>query len=178
MKSTQINLLSQDEFSSTPLGQISTWALSIGRWIVVITELIVIVAFLARFKLDRDIANLSDEINQKQAIIKAYAPFEKKFRETQTRLQVVNQALTQQYNYNSILGEINKSLPNDVVLSSINLDNTELEIKATALTEPGMAGMEATLKQSPLFKRVTLTRVDISGPDSGIEFQIKAQLAT
>ncbi len=179
MADLQINLLSQDDFSHTSLGRVSSWALSIGRWIVVITELIVIAAFIARFKLDRDIANLSDEINQKQAIIKAYAPFEAKFRTTQQRLQVADQALAQQSNYDSILAEINKALPNDVVLSSIDIKDTELTIKATALTEPGMAGMQAQLQQSPLFARVGLVKVDVQqGFESGIQFEIHAQLAT
>ena len=176
MKSA-INLLSHDDFSSTSLGKLSDWALSIGRWIVIVTELIVIAAFLVRFRLDRDIANLTEDLNQKNAVVNAYAQIEENFRQTQTRLQTISQAVNIQTDHQSILNEIGRSIPNDITLTQLAVEDTQLMIKALALTESGMAGMQQQLQFSPLFSNVSLTRVDIdNGFETGILFEIKAQI--
>ena len=64
-----VNLLTQDDFSSSPIGKVFLWALSVGRYIVVITELIVILSFLSRFKLDRDLTDVNEAIEKQKAII-------------------------------------------------------------------------------------------------------------
>jgi len=174
---SQINLLTTEDFRSTVLGKVSTWALSIGRWIVIITELIVILAFMARFKLDRDNSNLIEDINQKQAVIKAFSDFETIFRQTQTRLSTLSQATSQQKNVDLVLAELGKSIPTDVALVDVQLENGEIVIRAVAITEPGMAGMEQLMTQSSVFKQVSLVRVDIEDSfKSGIEFEIHAKL--
>ena len=178
MLQTKINLLSKTDLHASTVGRVASWSLSVGRWIVIITELIVIAAFGTRFKLDRDIAELNDEINQKAAIVKAYAPFEATFRETKQRLVVLDTALLQQQSIDQILTEIGYAIPDDVVLSSINLSQ-KLEIKGAALTETGMAGMHRYLEQSPLFSKVTLSRVSVDeSVVNGIQFEIRATLNT
>jgi hypothetical protein len=65
MPKKEINLLPKEEFEKKPLGKFLVWALSIGRYIVIFTELIVILAFLSRFKLDRDLADLNQSVREK-----------------------------------------------------------------------------------------------------------------
>jgi hypothetical protein len=70
MPKQEINLLPREEFEKKPIGKFLTWALSIGRYIIIFTELIVILAFLSRFKLDRDLSDLNQSIREKQAVIR------------------------------------------------------------------------------------------------------------
>jgi hypothetical protein len=54
-----VNLLPQDPFFETVFGRFLKWALSIGRYIVIFTELIVILSFASRFTLDRMVTDLT-----------------------------------------------------------------------------------------------------------------------
>src|SRR3989304_6667942 len=88
-KSThQINLLPQEQFAASTSGRILAWALSTFRIIVIITELVVILAFLSRFFLDAQNADLSEQIEQKSGIVAASSDFEKTFRQTQKKLEI------------------------------------------------------------------------------------------
>src|SRR3989344_3425468 len=64
-----INLIGEGDFSRTPIGRIVTWATTYGRYIMILTEIIVLLAFISRFSLDRKLTDLKEEITQKQAII-------------------------------------------------------------------------------------------------------------
>ena len=53
-----INLLPKTEFELSFWGRFIKWALSTGRYIIILTELVVIIAFMSRFKLDRDASDV------------------------------------------------------------------------------------------------------------------------
>ena len=67
-----INLVPKDPFFATIPGRVLKWALSAGRYIVIFTELVVIISFATRFTLDRQVTDLNDTITSKEAIINSY----------------------------------------------------------------------------------------------------------
>jgi len=85
-KSKQINLIPQDEFESSNFGRILKWALSTFRIVVIVTELIVMSAFLSRFWLDAKNSDLNEEINVNKSQIIAYKDIETEFRSLQKNL--------------------------------------------------------------------------------------------
>jgi Tfp pilus assembly protein PilN len=176
MPKKEINLLPREEFEKKPLGRFLTWALSAGRYIVIFTELIVILAFLSRFKLDRDLADLNQSIREKQAIIEASADFEKEFIFLQTRLAAIKKLKEQQLSFSQLVNIIGTLTPLDVAISNLSLGEEGLRINATALSEKGLGSFVANLSASPYFREVTLTSVAKSletGPE--IKFIINAQ---
>ena len=84
-KLTEINLLPKERWETGVLGKLLKWALNIGRYVVVFTELVVIGAFLYRFGLDRQLTDLKEEIGQKQALVESFGDFEAKFRDLQEK---------------------------------------------------------------------------------------------
>ena len=70
-KQPTINLIGEEEMAHTPVGRIVAWAVTYGRYIMIGTEIIVLLAFISRFSLDRKLTDLNDEVSQKQAIIDA-----------------------------------------------------------------------------------------------------------
>ena len=66
-----INLLPKSDFEASFWGKFLKWGVSSGRYLVILTELVVIVAFLSRFKLDWDYAAVRDRINGKRAVLAA-----------------------------------------------------------------------------------------------------------
>src|SRR5512144_1767398 len=87
-KSKSINLLPQEEFENSVLGRILRWATGSFRVIVIITEMVVMGAFLSRFWLDAQNSDLNDSIQIKSAQISAQKDFENQFRQIQKKLDI------------------------------------------------------------------------------------------
>ncbi len=177
MPKKEINLLPREEFEKKPIGRLLTWALSVGRYIVIFTELIVILAFLSRFKLDRDLADLNQSIREKQAIIEASAEFEKEFIFLQKRLATIKKITTGQTSTTRLIITLGSLTPVDVAISNLNFgEDNDVQIRAIALSEKGLGNFVANLSTSPYFKNINLASVSKrleTGPE--ISFSINAQ---
>lgn len=179
MPKKQINLLPQEEFEKKPLGKFLLWALTVGRWIVIFTELIVIMAFLSRFKLDRDISDLYDQIKQKQAIISSSSSFEQDFRFLQKRISEIQNLETKQIYVSSIFSAISAITPTDVVFSNFSYDEDGIRLTGIALSEEGLGSFLAGLTTSPNFTDVNLSSVSKkTGEEAGIRFTLTAKVLT
>src|SRR5689334_11570583 len=66
--------------------QFLSWALTVGRLLIIITETLALSVFLYRFVLDVQIIDLHDKIKQESAIIDNLKDQEESFRNLQTRL--------------------------------------------------------------------------------------------
>ena len=84
----QINLLPSRGLGSSTAGRVLSWILSTFRIIVIVTEIIVMVAFLSRFWLDAQNTDITEEMTQKQAVLAASLDFERKFKETKEKCVV------------------------------------------------------------------------------------------
>jgi Tfp pilus assembly protein PilN len=173
-KSAQINLLSKGDFSSTPLGQALRWVLGAGRWIITITQLIVISAFLSRFYLDRQISDLNDIITQKQAIARSFTVFEQQFLQTQSRLQLAGQILSAQLPYDRILEQINTNLPSDTQIRNVKIDSNHLTLTLASLLDSSIDTTTANLSAVDLFSDVKLSKISLETRDVYIEYEIQA----
>lgn len=169
----EISLLPKEDFERKPLGIFLIWALSVGRWVVVITELIVISAFLSRFYLDRRIADLHDEIFQKQAIVKALADFESDFRFLQFRLETIKQ-INRLATPNQIINEIVSNVPSDVTLSGLKYEEGNVEIEAVSFSQYGIDVFLNQLSLSKNLDKVRLAEVTKEKDKTEIVFKITA----
>lgn len=174
MPKNNINLLLQEDFEKKPLGKFLVWSLSAGRWIVIVTELIVIAAFLSRFKFDRDLTDLHEKIKQKQAIVQSYSQFEKDFRFFQERIAKIKTLYAQQTNSPEVLNAVASSLPNDVLLSQFSLEKTSLSITGIALSEEGLGNFMAGLLTSKKFKNIDVSAITRKSNEAGIRFSFTA----
>lgn len=173
----QIELLPREEWEKSSFGKFVKWALSVGRYIVIGTEMIVIAAFLSRFKLDRDLTNLYEEIKQKQAIVVANQDFEKEFRFLQTRLKLVQELQTDQQTQLELVDELASLIPVDVAFEDISIDNQKVKFTANALSEQGLASFIKNLESSKKFESLTLSDVSSGSKNKvGISFTVSGNL--
>lgn len=82
-----INLVSSGNKSS--FDSFIEWALTIGRFLVILTETIALITFISRFSLDRQLVNLHDEIKRDQQYIQAFSSSEVEFRNLQDKLSAI-----------------------------------------------------------------------------------------
>lgn len=166
-KTSAINLLPQEEFKQSPLGRILHWATTTFRTIVIITELIVIIAFLSRFWLDAKNADLNDVVRQNQTVIASYEDFEKEFRQVQQRIKIFS-GLTAKDTLSSFVTKAINFLPEDVKLVSISEVEDSLQVKAASASERSIVQFIANLSADPFFKEVKVTNAVASSENQAI----------
>lgn len=175
-REAQINLLPQEEFASSTLGRILTWLLSTFRIIVIISEMVVMAAFLSRFWLDAQNTDLNDELKQKQAIIASYSSFEKDFRLAQKRLSIFSALTSSSTPPSYYLGALSSFLPDSIILKSFSYTKGEAQIRASGTSEASIIQYLTSLETSNIFKDVAISQISVDEGDPFINFTVKVGL--
>lgn len=169
-----INLLPKDPFFNTVLGKTLKWALSVGRYIVIFTELIVIVSFITRFSLDRQVTDLNQSIDQKKNIIESYGDLENRIRHYQALLEQ-HQQIEQQHNLVAIFPELSRITPLDVQLESLSINPNGVTLAGTTLSQNSLTLLITNMQLSSLFQSINVGKIEADqGSKSGFQFEIKA----
>ena len=159
MPARQINLLPQDAFTTSTGGKLLYFAITVGRYVVVFTELIVILAFLSRFFLDRRISDLNDRIKQQVAVLDANRDFEETFRFVQGRLTSSSQILARQFSVTLFLDKVTPLVPQDINLTAVGYESGQMSLSGTAPTINDLRQLVFNLQTSNLFGDITLSNV-------------------
>lgn len=171
----KINLLPKDEFESSATGKLVKWAVNVGRWIVVLTEFVVICAFLSRFYFDTKLANLFDEVKQKQAIVDSALSFEENFRRLQTKIKIVKSLLAEEKKPTLFITEISQLLPFEISLTKISLNENTLVLTGSAYSERALNVLLSQLITHPKLEEVNLGNISSDKEkQTGIIFNISA----
>ncbi len=170
-----INLLGDSEMEHTPLGRIVSWAVTYGRYIMIGTEIVVLLAFISRFSLDRKLTDLKEEVTQKQDIIEANLPFEKEVRALQDKLAKIKTLVVQPVDPLNSLTMFQTLLPQGVSLQSYDLSRDKLTIQASAGSTGAFARFMANLQSSKNLKAIDIGDIK-RDPIIGIQFAFTAQI--
>lgn len=160
-KNKSINLLPQEEFDASVLGRTLKWAMGSFRIIVILTEMVVMAAFLSRFWLDAQNSDLDSSIKVAAAQISAQSDFEKEFRGVQKKLSIFKQITSVPTNSGKI-DLVSSKIPSDLLLTSINMQDNLIQIKGTAVSEVSVAQFISNLKSDPTVKKVSLDSIGSS----------------
>jgi Tfp pilus assembly protein PilN len=170
-----INLVPKDPFFETALGKILKWALSIGRYIVIFTELLVILSFVARFSLDRQLTDLNDSIQQKQSIIKSYGNLENEVLLIQAKIEEYQQ-IDQQKNITEIFPLLTKITPKNVRLENLSITPTRITMDGSVLSQDILNILINNFQLTPEFSKVVVGKIEASDDETeGLTFSISAQ---
>lgn len=172
-KNKSINLLPQEEFEASILGRVLRWTMGTFRIIVIVTEMIVMGAFLSRFWLDAQNSDLNDAVKVKNAQISAQADFETEFRGLQSKLGIIK-TLSQSALTSSRINKIVSKIPGDIILSSMSLDDATTQVKGSSGSELGIAQFITNLKSESTFKTVDIASINSSQDNPSVSlFTIK-----
>lgn len=172
-KKREINLLKQRRFEDTLPGKVLHWALSAGRVIVIITELVVIAAFLSRFWLDRMLTDLNEQNTALKSQVEAFSSFENEFRSLQERLSLYKNLVSSQSKYPKLVKEVASSLPAEVALTSLTVSENAIELKGKSISEGGLAGFIKALGGAQTIKDIKLADLSLeTGEQQLISFSL------
>ncbi len=172
----RINLLGSQDLEHTPWGRIVAWATTYGRYIMITTEIVVLLAFISRFSLDRKNTDLTEEVTQKQAILEANSSFEQSIRSIQQNISTAQLLLANQSKPVDVVSMMETVLPADVYLTSFSIINNKLTMEANAGSTAGFAQLISNFQAIKQFQNVALNGVTQS-PATGISFLLTADVA-
>ncbi|MDQ3008614.1 MAG: PilN domain-containing protein [bacterium] len=170
-----INLIPKDPFFESALGRTMRWALSVGRYIVIFTELVVIISFATRFSLDRQLTDLNDDINQKETIIQSYGDLEEEVRTAQGKINQYQQ-IEQQTNLIDVFPALSSITPRDVLLSDLTIRPGTVSLSGSTLSNNSLNLLINNIQLSPYFTKVSVDKIE-NAPDQspGFLFVIRAE---
>lgn len=135
----------------------------------------VIGAFLSRFKLDRELANLSAEIEGRKNVLTARAGVEKRFGIVQGRLDAASGLMASQMGVGGVLEKIVEKIPPGPKLSNLTIKGNRISLTATTYNEREMGEALSRMANEPSWKGVELTEVN-ADKEKGIRFSVKISL--
>ncbi|MCB9813384.1 MAG: PilN domain-containing protein [Pseudomonadales bacterium] len=169
----KINLIPKDPFFSTIIGKLLKWALSVGRYIVIFTELVVIMSFIARFTLDRQVTDLNSSINQKKQIILAYGDIEESFRTAQEKISQYEQT-EQEANIIDTFENLSKIMPDGIILEDLSIKPTTITISGQTFSQTSFNLLINNLQLSQDFTKIDVGEIESNKDKTGLSFRIRA----
>lgn len=174
-----INLLIRQDNKTQFYITLIKWLTSSGRFIVILVEFIVIIAFVARYKLDSDLANLHDKIQNQLPYIKSLQPAESQIRHIQFQLTTIKQIKDGDRDFSAVFSIIASLTPATIQITNITLDrtgsypNTQITISGNTPSNVELSAFINALKGNKTFTNVVLTNITLQGQS---KFVITADL--
>jgi len=125
-----INLMPKEEIGGV-LGETIHWVLTIGRYLIIGTEIVALATFGISLKLTIDKNNLNKSIENAQQSIDSKAGFEREFREVQAKLNNINDLRNRHFKSYLAIKEFNKLLPQGIKLTDLSISQTEISFSGS-----------------------------------------------
>jgi Tfp pilus assembly protein PilN len=171
-----VNLMPKDPFFQTTIGRSLKWTVSVGRYIVIFTQLVVIFSFLTRFFLDRQVTDLNVTINQQKTAIEAYSELERDFLFVQAQINDIKQ-LQQESNLIEVFPLLNETIPSNVIFDELSIKQNEVVFSGIALSQTAFNVLVSNVKLSPHFSDVSMDKVESRGENlPGLTFDMRARV--
>jgi Tfp pilus assembly protein PilN len=157
------------------LDQFISWAVTIGRALVIVVELVALGAFLYRFGLDRQLVDLHDKIKQEQNIVSFLKKNEDTYRNLQTRLELANNILINQTQITKTFQDILNLLPQDMILKTVTFSPSSMKIDATAQSVNSLSNFISNLKNYPTVSSVSIDKIETKTASAIINLTLTIQ---
>lgn len=173
-RNLKVNLLPPTEFELSFWGRFLRWAVTTGRYIIILTELVVILAFLSRFKLDEDLRNLNEQIETQVGFLESEQNQLSKFFRLQKRLTLADAELEAKTKIYELMDYVAQKTPSEIIIYQYTFAKGEILISATTLNEKSLGNMLTNMAQDRMWNSLDLTQIT-SDPLSGIKFTLSAK---
>ena len=152
------------------------WALSIGRLLVIITELIAVGAFLYRFTLDKQLIDLNSKIKSEQAIVQSFQTKENSYRNLQARLALASSTISMTDKRTKIFEDIVGFAPVGLTFNTVAIYPDSIQIDADASSVIPLSVFVNALKTYPAIDTVSINQIENKVNNATINITITATL--
>jgi hypothetical protein len=173
--SPRVNLLPSDRFEFSKTGKFLNWALTTGRYLVVLTELIVTMAFLSRFWFDKVLTDLREQRLQREVVVDSYKDFESAFLSAQSGFNFVKQTIDSSLKSEEELSVINGLTPKGVDYVQIQISPGKTSLSGFAVSASDFSSLLSGLESQERFSEITVKELRLSmSRKPGFDFDIEA----
>lgn len=151
------------------------WLLTVGRYIIIGTELVVFAVFISRFQLDTRLSDLNDKIKQEEAVVKSLEQVDANARALQIRLSEIKKLTGSQKNASDLLFRISQVVPETVSLNMLSQQGGMLTISAVSSQSKGFSVFVQNLRTLESLRNISITEVSKDETTGGVKFTITAQ---
>lgn len=160
-----LNLLKPQGNPKKIFAKLIYWLLSSGRFILVFVEALVLIAFVARFKLDADLASKKEAIEEQIPYIESLKPYEILIRNTQLKLSTIENIKKTLPDWSSVLNKIAVQTPLDVKITGIKITNNagsaNLNITGESPKNNDLNNFIANLKTDAAFSGISIASIGL-----------------
>lgn len=152
-----INLL-QPVYSPTDVvSTVYVWLTTIGKYLLIVVELVVLAVFFSRFILDERNNDLTEEINSQIALLNdaTWKQNNRVYTNYQTILSDIEIVRMGQRMNSEVVSEVTSSIPATITLRTFSLNGDRVSLTLTALNLDDIRVYETALKSSSRYSDVT-----------------------
>lgn len=172
-----IDLLKPQSEPQKLLVQAFKWTLSAGRFLIIFVEIIVLAAFLVRFKLDTDMADNKDAISQQLPFLEALKADEVLIRQTQSQLATLKDLKSKRLDFVSVMDKISAQTPSGITVTTLSIETgskSGLKMTGKAQNNDQLSTLLYGLRSDSFFSDVNLDSINL---DQGlISFSLSASI--
>jgi len=136
------------------------WSVSVGRVLIMITEIVALSAFAYRFYLDRQIIDLKDQIAQKQSVVAFFAPSEEQYRNLIDRLSIAKKAIAQEVSSQKVFLDINALIPQTMQVRTLTYQPESIRIDGATQSVIDLATFVTNVRGYPQVQGVSLDKIE------------------
>ncbi|HLC94430.1 MAG TPA: PilN domain-containing protein [Patescibacteria group bacterium] len=166
----QINLLQKKREMPELKGKLIYFILHYLRYVIVLTQIIVIGVFFYRFIIDQEVVELKESIGQKQEIVKATLPLIVQAQAIQNKSEEIKKTITKQDKFADDLTYVFSLVPQDIILDSFTVTPSGISFDGVSADYRIVKLFYERLKKEQRFKDVVLS--DVSKTTTFFEFSM------
>lgn len=149
------------------------FALHYLRYIIVLTQLVVILVFFYRFKIDQTIIDTKEAVDQKKEIIQVAYPLIKKAEAINKKTNEIKVILSSQREMSTMFQYIFSVFPESLILKQVMYENQGIKLNGIAIDPKQLQNFYNILKKENKFGIVNLENIEKN--DEGFSFLLKLE---
>lgn len=145
-------------------GEIVRWVLTVGRYLIIATEIIALVIFFVGIKLSADKNNIKEQVDNLKSSVSSESNinFEKEFRDLQQKINEIKRQRASHFQSNIVITEFLKLLPQGMSLGSLEVKEDEVVFSGSFASPSELQTMVSVFSESN--KIIGLDISDLNSP--------------
>ena len=136
------------------------WALTIGRILVIITEIIALSAFIYRFGLDRQLIDLHSKIKQEETLVAAFKNKEETYRNLQDRIKLASTLSSSSQEKIKLFQDVVSLAPEGMTIEQFSISENSISINTRYNSVSSLSAFINALKAYKPIKSVSVNTIE------------------
>ncbi len=129
------------------------------RYIIVLTQIVVIGVFFFRFQVDQEIIDLKESIDQKIEIMKVTKPLITEATSIDNKIGEIKNILDGQNVFLKNISYVFSVIPQDIVLTRVEVEKNSIKLGGNSNTIAAIQRLNEKLKKDKMYKSISISEL-------------------